>query len=157
MAAITSAVLAIAGIGVSVYGQREAAKAAEATAKYNAGLARSQADQSNAVAAENMRRKQRENSQLLAAQRSALAARGLQMEGTPLAILGESGMMLERDILDMGFEASSRARSLMASAEMGLWEGRQQAGAMRMQSLATGLSGAAQTGTNFAKAKGYLE
>lgn len=163
MAAITatvlaavSAVAAIAGTGVAVYGQRQAASAAEATAKYNAELQRGQARQEMEAAGENARRKTRENARILGMQRAALAQSGLSMEGTPLAVLGESAMTLHRDILDIGFDAANKARSLQAGAAMSLYTGRQQASAIRTNATASGLSGLSSAATGYGEAKGLF-
>jgi|GEM_PF-2951040 len=149
-----TAAAAVAGTGVAVYGQQQAAKAAEATGEYNADLAKEEARRVNAVAAENARRKQRENSRILGAQRAAIAQSGFAMEGSPLAVLGESAMTLQRDILDIGYDAANKSRNLQAQAGMSLWEGGTQAGALRTTSLATGAQGLTSAGMGFLQAKG---
>ncbi len=154
MATITATVLAAAGTGLSFIGQRQAARAAESTGFYNAALARQQAGQEQAVGAENARRKARENARMIAQQRAALAKSGLQMEGTPLAVLGETAMMLERDIMDMGFEAENRLRNLLAGADLSVWEGKQQRKAGMLGSVGTAIGGLAGTTEGYAKAKG---
>lgn len=146
------------GIGtyMTVQGQNAAADAADTTAKYNAKIQTDQAVQENAVAAENARRKARENSRIIGKQRAIIAQSGLAMEGTPLATLGETASMLQRDILDMGYDASSRVRSLQASANMGLWQGRQQSAALRSEALTSGLSGVAGMTTGYLNATGKI-
>lgn len=138
---IASTVGSLLGTGVSVYGQRQAASAADATAKYNAKLQTQQAMQTGLVAAENARRKTRENARIIGAQRAAIGASGLSMEGTPLAVLGETAMTLQRDILDIGFDAANQSRQLQAAAKLSLYEGKSQSSALKLGSLATGLSG----------------
>jgi len=155
---ITLAISSIAtGVGtyMSAQGQRAAAKTAEDTAKYNAQLQRQQATQEMAVGAENARRKARENARLLGRQRALVAQSGLAMEGTPLAILGETATLLQRDIMDMGYQAQLRARSLQASASMGLWEGRNQSRALKTEALTTGLGGTSKLADGFLKFQGY--
>ncbi len=156
--AITAvAVSAIAtGIGtyVSVQGQRQAADAAKKTADYNAQVQRTQAGQEMEVAKENARRKARENARMLGRQRALVAQSGLVMEGTPLAILGETATILQRDIMDMGYEAQMRSRSLQAGASMSLWEGKNQSKAMKTQALTTGLQGAASIAGGYLNYKG---
>jgi hypothetical protein len=151
---ITSAGLAIAGTAMAVYGQQQAAKGAEYTAEYNAKLATQQAGHETEVSAENARRKTRENAQIIGLQRDAIAASGLAPTGTPLAILGDSVTTLQRDIMDMGYEAAARANQLHSAAAMSLTEGRNTATGLRTQSYATGLQGVASATSGFLKAKG---
>lgn len=146
---IAAAVSAI-GAGVAYVGQQRAAQATEDAAKYNAELARRKATQESAVAAENARRKARENARLLAQQRAALARSGFQMEGTPLALLGETATILERDIQDLSFEATNRVQALTSQASLSLWEGQQQSSAQRTSAYAS-LLGSASSATS-----GYL-
>ena len=145
ISAITSGI----GTYMSYQGQRAAADQADQTAKYNAQLQRTQAAQEMEVGAENARRKARENARLLGRQRAMTAASGLAMEGTPLAILGETATMLQRDINDMGYAALQRTRALQAGATMSLWEGQNQASAMRTQALTTGIQGVGSIANGF--------
>lgn len=151
-----STAVSVVGTGVAVYGQQQQAKAAEYTAEYNANLATQQAEHETQVAYENARRKTRENARIIGLQREAIAASGLAPAGTPLAILGDTVMTLERDILDMGYEAASRAQQLRSGAEMALYEGRATAGALRMGSYATALTGATSATTGFLNATGRI-
>jgi len=157
MAGIAVASMVVTGVGtyVSVQGQRQAAKAAEQTAEYNAQVQRTQAAQEMEVAKENARRKARENARLLGRQRALVAQSGLVMEGTPLAILGESATVLQRDIMDIGYEAQMRSRSLQAGASMSLWEGKQQSSALKTQALTTGIQGASSIASGYLNYKGY--
>ncbi len=153
---LASLAVGVAGTAVAVHGQQQQAKAAEYTAEYNAELARQQAGHETEVAAENARRKTRENARIIGLQREAIAASGLAPAGTPLAILGDTVMTLERDVLDIGYAAASRARQLYSGAEMALWEGKTQADALRTASIGTALSGLASAGTGFLGATGRI-
>jgi hypothetical protein len=155
IALAASAIATGIGTYVSVQGQRSAADAAKKTADYNASVQRTQAAQEMEVAKENARRKARENARLLGRQRALVAQSGLVMEGTPLAILGESATILQRDILDMGYEAQQRSRSLQAGASMSLWEGKQQSSALKTEALTTGLQGAGKIAGGYLNYKGY--
>lgn len=155
MSFINVAVVAsVIGTVTSVKGQMDAANAADATGKYNAQIKRDEAVRQTNVAAENARRKERENAGIIGRQRAAMAQSGMAMEGTPLAILGETSMMLNRDILDIGYEAKNKTRSLQAAANMSIWEGKTQASIMRTQAVATGLKGIASAASGFAGATG---
>jgi hypothetical protein len=149
-----STAVSVIGTGVSVYGQQQAAKGAEYTAEYNAKLATQQAAHETEVSTENARRKTRENAQLIGLQREAIAASGLAPSGTPLAILGDSVTTLQRDIMDMGYEAAARANQLHSAAAMSLTEGRNTATGLRTSSYATALSGVSSATSGFLKAKG---
>lgn len=151
-----AAIASIVGTGVAVYGQRQAASAANQTAKYNAKIQNQNAAQATTVAAENARRKTRENARIIGAQRAAIGASGLAMSGTPLAVLGETAMMLQRDVLDIGFDAANQTRNLQAGAKMSLYEGKTQAGALKTSAVATGISGVASAATGYASAKGLF-
>lgn len=145
----------VIGAGVAIYGQQQSAAAAEDVASYNSQVALQQAQHETEVATENARRKTRENAQIIGLQREAIAASGLAPAGTPLAVLGEAVTVLERDVMDMGYEAAARARALQSSAAMGRYEGASTASAMRTQSIATGISGVGGAASSFIKAKGY--
>jgi hypothetical protein len=152
----TSAIIAIAGTAYAAYGQQQQAKAAESTAKYNADVARDQASRENLVNAENMRRKTRDNNRLLAQVRASTAAKGLASEGTPLAVLGDAAMTLERDINDLSYEASTRYQSLAQGAKMSIWEGKQTASALKTASYGTLISGASSATTGYLQASGKI-
>lgn len=162
MAVATTTILAAAavasavGTGVAVYGQKQAADAAEATGNYNAKIQRQQATQEGQVAAENARRKAAENARIIGAQRAALAQSGLAMEGTPLAVLGETNDMLELELMDLGYDASQRSRSLIAGASMSAWQGAAGASAARTAAAGTAIGGIASAGMSYADAGGYL-
>ena len=151
---VWSLIVAADGTGVSAYSQHQAANAAEATGKYNANLAEEEARRVGKAAAENARRKQRENARILGAQRAAIAQSGFAMEGSPLAVLGESAMTLQRDLLDMGYEAANRARALQAQAGMSLWEGSAQASAMNTSAAGSAMSGLGNAGLGYLSGTG---
>lgn len=163
MAFVTSTVLAVAalataaaGTAVAVYGQQQQAKAAEYTADYNADVAEQQAAHESQVALENARRRAIEAGRIIGLQREAIAASGLAPVGTPLAVLGDSVMTLERDIMDMGYEAAARARQLQTDAAMGRWEGAATAGALRTASYGTALAGASRAAGGFLGSTGKI-
>lgn len=153
---ITTTVVSLIGAGVSYYGQQQAADAAEDAAAFNATQQRLEARQRQEEAAENARRKQAEASRYQAAFRASLAANGLAMEGTPLEVLGEDSNLLARDILDIGYQASSEARRLKAGAGLSIMEGGNTASALRIQSYGTALQGVSSAASGYAKSTGYL-
>jgi hypothetical protein len=152
-AAVVAATSIAIGTAISVKGQLDAAKAAEQTGKYNAQIQRDESVRQTNAAAENARRKERENAGIIGRQRAALAESGMSMEGTPLAILGETSTFLSRDILDIGYDAANKTRSLQASANMSIWEGESSASVMRTQAVASGFQGVGQAASAFAASK----
>lgn len=169
-AALAAVAVSAVGTGVAFYGQQQQAKAAEATARYNQQIAKQQAEalraqaaQESEVTAENMRRKQAENARIIGLQREAIAASGLTPTGTPLAVLGETVMRLERDLMDLSFAANNRVRSYYAGAanaenqgRLAYSQGMAEGSAMRTASYAGLLQGAASAATGYGDARGFL-
>ncbi|QJE99134.1 hypothetical protein [Luteolibacter luteus] len=139
---------------ITVRSSRAAAKATEKAAFLNANEKRIQAQQAMDVAAENARRKQTENRRQLAAVRAATAANGFQMEGTPLAVLGDTALQLEQEILDISYDAETRRRALLAGAEMDIWEGANKASALRTEATASAVQGMASAAGSYVNASG---
>lgn len=152
---ISMAITAIS-TDITVRSSRAAAKATEKAAVLNANEKRIQARQAVEVAAENARRKQTENRRHLAAVRAATAASGFQMEGTPLAVFGDTALQLEQEILDISYDAETRRRALLAGAEMDVWEGASKASALRSEATASALSGMAGAAGSYVSASGAI-
>lgn len=150
MSFAVTAIISVVGTAVSMKAMHDQAKAAEYAAEHNAQVAEQQAAHETELAAENARRKEHENGRIIALQREAIAANGLAMTGTPLAMLGETVTLLQRDIMDMGYENASRVRELQNSAAMSRWEGETTASAMRTKMVATGISGVASAAGGYA-------
>jgi hypothetical protein len=144
MAALTSIALAAAvvGTGVAVYGQVQQAKTAKAVGAYNAKLAENQALQAEMDAAENTRRKRKENRRLLATQRSRLAKAGVMEAGTPLEVMAETAGNLELETLDYARSIRMQASGLRAQGAMDRVMGSAQARAAYIGAGASLLSGA---------------
>jgi hypothetical protein len=153
---IATVVVSAIGTGISVYGQNQAANAAEDAAARQAHEGRLQARSEAERAAENARRAEQEKSRLIARQRAELAGAGMAMTGTPLAILGDSALTLELDILDIGHASAQRQRALKAGARTAEIEGNATASALRLKAVATGVQGAASAAGGYGQASGYL-
>lgn len=149
-------VLNLVGTGVAVAGQQQAASDAENAAAFNAAQDRIQSQQEQEAAAENARRKQGEIDKQLAAQRAAFASRGLSLEGTPLAVLGDDALSGARDILDIGYAADARSRALQAGASITELEGKNTASSLRTESVATGIKGVASAGYSYGTGTGLI-
>ena len=153
---IASVTISAIGTGISVKASNDAADAAENVAAMNANEQRKQANKEAETAAENARRAEQEKTRYLATQRAQLAASGLAMEGTPLAVLGDTAQALELQIMDLGADAAARQRALRQGAALSIYEGKSQASALRTEGLATGIQGTSSALTGGAKAGGYI-
>lgn len=153
---IASVTISAIGTGVSMKASADAADAAENVAAMNANEQRKQANKEAETAAENARRAEQEKTRYLATQRAQLAASGLAMEGTPLAVLGDTAQALELQIMDLGADAAARQRALRQGAALSIYEGKSQASALRTEAIATGLKGTSSALTGGAKAAGYI-
>lgn len=154
--AIGTAILSVVGTGVSVYGQQQQKKAVEQTAKYNTKVAQGEASKQNRVATENIKRASLDNRRLRGQLASANAANGFTMEGTPLAVLGETQTALERDILDIGYQAAENSRSILAGTELGKWSAQQQSRAITTQQYATAASGIGSAAGGYLSSSGKI-
>lgn len=146
----------VAGAATSAVAQRNAATAANDTAQYNANQARQQAGQEDDVATENARRSQNSADRILAQQQASLAAGGLSLEGSPLAVLGQTATTLQRDILDIGFDAQNKENALLSGANLSVFEGEQQANALDTQSWATIIGGLGSASSGYIKSQGLI-
>lgn len=145
------------GAGVSFFGQRQQAKAAETAANYNAKIARDQSRYESQVSQENALRAQDYGRQVIGAQRAALASSGISgAAGTPLVRLGDTAASIQQEIFDIGQAAALRQRQLIAGADMGTWEARQTASALRTAAPMQLAGSLFNAGTSFLDATGYL-
>jgi hypothetical protein len=141
--AVTAIAVTVVATGVSVYGQVQQAQTAKAMGKYNAKVAEQQALQTEMDAAENIRRKRRENRRLLATQRSRYAKAGVLEEGTPLELLAETAGNLEMETLDYDRQQRMAAAGLRAQGAADLALGSNQARAAYIGAGASLLQGTA--------------
>jgi hypothetical protein len=152
----TAVVVAVVGAGVGAYGAHQQAQAAEDTAKYNAQVQRNQAEAETNVAKENVARAQTQARRELAALRAANASNGLAMQGSPLAVLGDTATQLQLEALDIAYAGEARARALQSQASMSLYEGKTRASAIRTNSYAQLASSAAGAAGSYGKSTGFL-
>jgi hypothetical protein len=143
MAAITTAVVATAGVGLSYYGQMQQAKAARRAGELNAQDAEENARLSAQRAAEDERifrlSFKRDQSRNMA----AIGASGIKLEGSPLEVLQDNASMAETDALNIRRGGEQQRASYMRQAQ-GYREGAEaSARASEIQGAATLLSGAA--------------
>jgi len=149
LAIALGAIGAAAGIagGVSSITQgRDQADAIEAAGQYNAALAL----QETAVAEERLRR---DRERRLGALRAAIGGRGVQLTGSPLAILADQAAEAEEEALLVRFQGVQRAQAIQygASYEASLAKSQGLAqGILGFGSAATSLLGGLQAGGVFA-------
>lgn len=136
MATAVSVTATVVSAGVSIYTGMQAAEAEEAAALARAQSERDAAERAQEVAAENARRREKEAQRMVAEQRAALAANGLAMTGTPLAVLGENYKAGQQDVADLAYQTKMRTRSAEYSAGLSLAEGANNASAYRLQGYA---------------------
>lgn len=134
---------------MSVIGQRNAAKAAEQSAEWNADQARKQASYEESVAQKNMRRERENNKRELARMRAMGARSGLAEAGAVSDNLIEASERHQTEIDDIWEKASTQAKQLRGQAQMSLWEGEQAQTASKYAiygTVASGLGSAAKSG-----------
>ena len=126
-------------------GNQAAAKAARQTAEYNAKLAEQEAE---LVALQKVdeERSLRQNSQrLVATQRVATAASGVEMSGSPLQAMADAYFNTEMDALRIQYSADVAKTAAEAQATLTRAEGRARASAFKMQSYQSLLQGGSQS------------
>jgi len=108
---------------MSIHGQRQAAKAAEQSAEWNADQQRKQARYEETVAQKNMRRERENNKRELARRRASSARGGLMETGAVSDNLIEASERHQTEIDDIWEKAATQANTRRAQANMSIWEG----------------------------------
>lgn len=129
-------ILTVVGTAVSAYGQYQQMSAQEDMAKYNAEVAKTQAEQKRRETSEKVRRQRVENDRFKNQQRAAFAKSGITSTGTPLAVMSQTAADLELAALDTAYAGESQAQALM-----------QQSAVNRMQADAFGRAKPLAVGT----------
>ena len=145
---------AVVGGAVSIHGQRQAAKAAEQSAEWNADQQRKQAAYEESVAQKNMRRERENNKRELARRRASAARGGLMETGAVSDELIEASERHQVEIDDIWEKASTQAQTRRAQANMSIWEGQTTAAAAKTAMWGTGIGAVGKAGV--AAAKGGL-
>lgn len=110
--------------GATMYGQRQAAKAQEDAAEWNADQMRKQARYEESVAQKNMRRERENNRRELARRRASSARGGLAETGVVADNLIEASERHQQEIDDIWERASTVAQTQRSKANMSIWEGK---------------------------------
>ena len=124
---------------MSIVGQRNAAKAAEQSAEWNADQQRKQAKYEEGVAQKNMRRERENNKREIARRRASAARGGLMETGAVSDELIEASERHQVEIDDIWEKASTQANTRRAQANMSIWEGQTTAAAAKTAMWTTGL------------------
>jgi len=123
IAVTVSTVSTVAGAAMTIHGQRQAAKAAEQSAEWNADQQRKQAAYEESVAQKNMRRERENNKRELARRRANSARGGLMETGAVSDNLIEASERHQTEIDDIWEKASTQSQTRRAQANMSIWEG----------------------------------
>lgn len=138
----------MAGGGLfGAFTQYQQGKAQAANAKYNAALARNQAEQGRMEAVENLKRARRNADQQLGRARAAAAAGGTVItEGSTIQVIGDIGKELELEIQDNYRKAQIARGNLLARASMFDAEARDAKRAGKLMAFGTLLNTGARMG-----------
>lgn len=141
----TMAAIAAGGAGlVGFKGNQQAAKAAKQTADYNAKLAENEAIILARRKVEEEKNMRQQSDRLIATQRVATAASGIQMSGSALQALADSYFNTEMDALKIQYAADIEQTQKEAEATLARAEGRARATALKTQSYQSLLQGGSQ-------------
>ena len=152
--AVVSIGSTLAGAAVSIQGQRNAAKAAEQSAEWNADQQRKQAAYEETVAQKNMRRERENNKRELARRRASAARGGLMETGAVSDELIEASERHQVEIDDIWEKASTQANTRRAQANMSIWEGQVGKEAAKTAMWATGIGAVGSIASTAMGAKG---
>ena len=137
--AVVSVGSTLAGAAVSIQGQRNAAKAADQAAEWNADQANKQAKYDESVAQKNMRRERENNKRELARRRAQSARGGLVESGAVSDNLIEASSRHQTEVDDIWEKAATASSTLRAKGQMGIWEAAVGSQAAKTNMWATGV------------------
>ena len=140
----------VASTGLQLYGQHQQAKAVKSAASYNNNLAEAEAHNTELETAEAIKRTRINNRASLAEARASLSDSGtLTTSGSPLNLLGEAAGRMETGIADAARASAMETERLRQKGRMGLWEAKQQAKAIKLNMLGTGIAGLTKAASQF--------
>ena len=148
-----AALSAVAGAGLSFYGQQQQAQAAQRMAQYNYAVQKSQMEMQNQMAAqgaqaqaavfgynatvaqneanrtelearERARRMRSENERMLGLQRASYGKANVTSEGSPLMVMAETAGLGELAVADELYKADSQRSGLFTQAALEQFKGR---------------------------------
>lgn len=154
MAAITTAVVAGAGLLMSYYGSQQAAKASKKAGKLNAEDAAENARLAREKAVEDERQFRLTFKREQGSNVAAIGASGVKQEGSPLEVLQDNVSSMEQDVINIRKGGQQQAASYLRQGRMARQSGNAQASAYQTQGAASLLSGAANTYSTYKNAGG---
>lgn len=153
-----AAIAALASAGISAVGAVAQGNSAKAMADYNAQVSENDAAAARAAANYEEGRLRERSARLLSAQRAAIAASGIDLEGSPLAVMEETALEAEMDALAIRQQGSVAAARSMSQAALSRMEGKAAKTASYFQAGASLLNGASAYGRIYgAKGGGTVE
>lgn len=152
MFGIIALAISAASTAATIYGQRQAAKAQEQAAEWNADQMRKQAAYEESVAQKNMRRERENNRRELARRRASSARGGLAETGAVADNLIEASERHQQEIDDIWERASTVAQTQRGKANMSIWEGQVAKQASRTAMWSTAIGGASDMALTAKKA-----
>jgi len=142
---IELAAAAALGGGIMGYkGNQAAAKAAKQTAEYNAKVMENEAVLQARQKVDEEANLRQQSERLVATQRVATAASGVQMSGSPMQALADSYFNTEIDALRIQYASNVQQTAAQASATLARAEGRARATSLKTQSYQSLLQGGSQ-------------
>ena len=136
---------ALAGAGVAAFGQIQAGRQAEQTAKINAQIQANQAKQEEFAASAEADVLLERGRRFKARQRTQAAGGGLGISSGLLAVFQETAQTIAQDVLNIGFRGQQRASFLRSQGQITLARGQQQRRASIISAGSSLLSGASSS------------
>lgn len=142
---VTLAAAAAAGGGIMGFkGNQAAAKAARQTAEYNAKVMENEAIVAARQKVDEESNLRQQSERLIATQRVATAASGVQMAGSPMQALANTYFNTEMDALRIQYASDVQQTAAQASATLARAEGRARASSLKTQAYQSLLQGGSQ-------------
>lgn len=130
------------------------AQSQASAARYNAKVAEQNAEAARRQAAADAERQQRQNQRELAKRRTAYAAAGVTLEGSPLDLLEDAAIEGQIDVLGIRQRGLERSRQYAISAEKSRHEASTTQTLGTLGAIQTGAAGAARVS---GKVDGYIK
>lgn len=147
--ALVPLIMGLVGSGMQAYGQQQQAAAARQVAAYNAGMDEAEAKQVDLDSQENIRQTRKAGQIYLSRQQAAYAAAGVTNTGSALSVMATTAGRYEQQAQQQFRNASAQQNKYHAQAQMGLYNGKIQSDALKLQSYATILSGVAKAAGSY--------
>ncbi len=145
MAAVTTAVVAGAGVLMAYYGSQQQAQAQKRAGRLNAQDAEENARLAQERAAEDERQFKVSFRRDTGSNLAAIGASGVKREGSPLEVLQDNAASAERDVINIRRGGEAQRDSYLRQANIYRQTGNAQSNATQISGAANLLSGAAGT------------